>query len=383
MRRQDSSSTKTRRISLRAGFMALVAASLAYGIAGGLFRAGVSLGEFAAAPWLPQAVLGHAFLMVSSFLGTVIGLERAVALKHPAAFVSPAASGLSGIALLTGYPAYASILAAVAAVAFVGVNIVVVARQRAAHTALLLVAAVAWMLGALLHATSAPTQGVISWWLAFLVLTIAAERMEMTRLMRRRKGASEALVGVLAALAVGSAASSVASTSGLGSVLYGLSLVGLSAWLLLYDIARRTVTTTGLSRYMAICLLLGYGWMAVAGVAWVGTSLGLPWRDAALHGIALGFVFSMIFGHAPVILPALVRLKLIYSWAFYVPLALLHLSLFARLLLPNWLPGAARLGSAANALAIALFALVVLSSILAWRVKYSPATNQHGNALDT
>lgn len=134
---------------------------------------------------------------------------------------------------------------------------------------------------------------------------------------------------------------------------------------------------------MAICLLLGYGWLAVAGVAWVGTSLGLPWRDAALHGIALGFVFSMIFGHAPVILPALVRLKLIYSWAFYVPLALLHLSLFARLLLPSWLPGAARLGSAANALAIALFAVVVLSSILAWRVKYSPATNRHGNALDT
>ena len=84
----------------------------------------------------------------------------------------------------------------------------------------------------------------------------------------------------------------------------------------------------------------------------------------------------MIFGHAPVILPALVRLKLMYSWAFYVPLALLHLSLFARLLLPGWLHEAARLGSAANAMAIALFALVVVSSILAWRVKYSAAKHQ-------
>jgi hypothetical protein len=27
-------------------------------------------------------------------------------------------------------------------------------------------------------------------------------------------------------------------------------------------------------------------------------------RDAALHGLGLGFLFSMMLGHAPVILPA-------------------------------------------------------------------------------
>jgi hypothetical protein len=383
MRRLDSFPRQAKRISLRVGFMPLVAASLTCGIAGGLVRAGITFTHLSAAAWLPQAVLGHAFLMVSSFLGTVIGLERAVALKHPAGFASPVASALSGVLLLGGQAQYASWLALAAATAFVAVNIVVTLRQRAAHTALLLVAAVAWMMGALLHAAAGPPQGVVSWWLAFLVLTIAAERLEMTRLMRRRKGAPEALVAVLAGLVLGSTASSIEATVGVGSIFYGVSLVALSAWLLVYDIARRTVTTTDLSRYMAVCLLLGYGWLAVAGVAWVGTSLGLPWRDAALHGIALGFVFSMIFGHAPVILPALVRLKLMYSWAFYVPLALLHLSLLSRLLLRAWLPDAGRLGAAANAVSIALFALVVLTSIIAWRVKYSPAKNHHGNALDT
>jgi hypothetical protein len=40
---------------------------------------------------------------------------------------------------------------------------------------------------------------------------------------------------------------------------------------------------------MAVCLLLGYAWLFVAGIAWTATSLGLPLRDAALHGLGLGF----------------------------------------------------------------------------------------------
>jgi hypothetical protein len=39
----------------------------------------------------------------------------------------------------------------------------------------------------------------------------------------------------------------------------------------------------GLSRYMAVCLLLGYAWLAIAGLAWMATAAGLPLRDTALH----------------------------------------------------------------------------------------------------
>src|SRR5688572_15351059 len=134
-------------------------------------------------------------------------------------------------------------------------------------------------------------------WFSFLVLTIAAERLEMTRLMRRREGASQALHALLAAMLLGSAASAVSPLW--GGLLYGASLVGLAAWLLCFDIARRTVMTGGLSRYMAVCLLLGYLWLAVAGVAWFATSMGRPYRDVSLHALALGFVFSMMLGHAP------------------------------------------------------------------------------------
>ncbi|HET9642888.1 MAG TPA: hypothetical protein VFP68_05935 [Burkholderiaceae bacterium] len=147
------------------------------------------------------------------------------------------------------------------------------------------------------------------WWFAFLVLTIAAERLEMTRLMRRREGASQALCAIFGIMLLGAVLS---AWSGIwGGALYGLSLAGLPIWLMTFDIAWRTVRAQGLSRYMADCLLLGYLWLFIAGAAWMAASFGLPFRDAALHALALGFVFSMMLGHAPAILPAIARVKVL------------------------------------------------------------------------
>jgi hypothetical protein len=53
--------------------------------------------------------------------------------------------------------------------------------------------------------------------------------------------------------------------------------------------------------------------------------------DAAVHAITIGFVLSMIFGHAAIILPAVTGLRVGYSAAVYIPLVLLHLSVFIRL----------------------------------------------------
>jgi hypothetical protein len=57
---------------------------------------------------------------------------------------------------------------------------------------------------------------------------------------------------------------------------------------------------------------------------------GHEWRDAALHAIGLGFVFAMVFGHAPIIFPAVTRIKIPYHPALYLPLTLLHLTLALR-----------------------------------------------------
>ncbi|MBS0441590.1 MAG: hypothetical protein JSR38_06560 [Proteobacteria bacterium] len=355
-------------IAWRVASLLIVATLLIGAIAGGLLRAGVAL-PVPASAWPAQAVLAHAFLMMSAFMGTVIGIERAVAVKHRAAFIGPMLSALAGLAMLGAQPALAAWLAVAAALGFVIVNLVVVKRQPAAHTALLLVGGFALLAANLLLALGSAAASVIPGWFSFLVLTIAAERLEMTRLMRRRRGAASALYICLAALLLGAAG--FALSPAIGALLFGAALLGLAIWLMAFDIARRTIAASGLSRYMAACLLLGYAWLAFAGAAWMATGLGLPLRDVALHALGLGFIFSMMLGHAPVILPAIARIKVEFGVHFYLPLALLHLSLALRLFAAPFLPAALRLGALGNALAIALFAMTMVGAALTWRARHT------------
>jgi hypothetical protein len=97
-----------------------------------------------------------------------------------------------------------------------------------------------------------------------------------------------------------------------------------------------------------------------------GFQPGSAGHDAALHALLIGFVFSMVFGHAPIILPAVLHVKLPYHPSFYAPLALLHVSLAVRLC------GDAsgsfdllRIGGLLNALA--LLAFIANSAIAVWR----------------
>jgi len=86
----------------------------------------------------------------------------------------------------------------------------------------------------------------------------------------------------------------------------GLGYLALAAWLLVHDLARVTVRQNGLTRYIAVCLLTGFVWLMVGGwlsIGYAGYTAG-PIYDAKLHAVFVGFVFSMVFGHAPIIFPA-------------------------------------------------------------------------------
>ena len=91
-----------RAVSRRGRLALLVLSILALlgGMWAGLERLGWALPVFE--PALPAA---HGPLMVSGFLGTLISLERAVAIQEPWAYTAPLLSGLGGLALLGGMPA--------------------------------------------------------------------------------------------------------------------------------------------------------------------------------------------------------------------------------------------------------------------------------------
>jgi len=127
------------------------------------------------------------------------------------------------------------------------------------------------------------------------------------------------------------------------------------------------VRQTGLTRFIAVCLLSGYVWLGVGGLlTWrfAGVLAG-PYYDAMLHTVFVGFVFAMIFGHAPIIIPAILgRTTSPYHPALYVPLLLLQASLLLRVVgdLLGWWPGR-QWGGLLNALAVLLF-LITLGRVL-------------------
>ena len=126
-----------------------------------------------------------------------------------------------------------------------------------------------------------------------------------------------------------------------------------AAWLFVFDLARVTIRQDRLPRYVAACLLAGYFWLGLGG-ALIALSVAY---DAALHAFFVGFVFSMVFGHAPVILPAVLRVRFPYHPVLYLPLAVLHLSLAMRVFV------SAQFGAWGNAAAIVIFILVAVSLV--------------------
>jgi hypothetical protein len=244
---------------------------------------------------------------------------------------------------------------------FLAASVAIARRQPLAHTRLLAVAAAAWAMGDALFALGA-REPAIAWWFAFLVLTIAAERLEMTRLMPRRAAAMPLVLAAAAVLLAGAAIATFHDRA--GGIVFGAALCALAAWLGAFDVARRTVRADGLARYSAVALIAGYLWLFAAGVAWALAHAGAaPSRDLALHALGLGFVFSMILAHAPVVVPAVARVRFRFTGLFYVPLFLLHASLLLRVV-PGFEDFAARrAGGVLNAAALAIFIATVLRSV--------------------
>jgi hypothetical protein len=172
---------------------------------------------------------------------------------------------------------------------------------------------------------------IVPWWAAFLVLTIAGERLELAQVLLATR-VRLLLLGILALITVGLLVSLVLFQPGVQVA--GLGLILLAVWLIRYDVVRRTLRRSGVARFGAVCLLIGYVWLGLAGLFWALGPERLAtafWYDAMVHSLFLGFVFSMIFGHAPTIIPAVTGLTLPFERVFYLHVGLLHASLLLRI----------------------------------------------------
>lgn len=314
------------RASPRLRFIPLAIGALAMllGLWTGLTRLGVNLPG-----GMPALAEFHAALMISGFLGTVISLERAVALDRRWAYGAPSLSCLGALALVAGVPRIGAVLFLMAATVLLLASVAIVRRHMALFTVVLAVAAACWGIGSMLWLMGAAPAAVTGWWLNFLVLTIAAERLELSRLAHPPPSSQIAFAAIVLLLLAGSVRGEFAGPS---AWLTGTGLIAAAAWLMRYDIARRTVLLTGQARFSAYAILLGHGWLAISGMLLLIVPPGASAfsYDAAVHAIAIGCVLSMIFGHAPIILPAVTGVRVRYTRYLYVPLGLLHVAVALR-----------------------------------------------------
>jgi hypothetical protein len=225
--------------------------------------------------------------------------------------------------------------------------------------------AVCWVIGNLLWAAGQPIFQVVHLWVAFLILTIVGERLELSRVRQLTPRIANMLALAIAVYLAGVILTIFNLAAGIR--LLGVGALLMAAWLLRYDVARRTIYREGLARYIAACLLIGYVWMGIGGIIglWKGALYAGPDYAALLHVFLLGFVFSMIFGHAPVIIPAVTGMRLNYHPIFYTHFALLHITLAYRIY--GYLAmdfTAQRWGGLFNVIAVLLFfALTVIAVI--------------------
>lgn len=351
--------------------------SLMAGLWAGLQRLGWG------APGLhPQWALLHGPFMVCGFLGTLIAVERAVALGRPLAYVAPALSAASVALMLAGVRQdVTAAVAAAAATGLTGTYGIIFQAQPAWHVVTMTLGAASWLVGDVVWLVGRPFFEAVPFWMLFPVLTIAGERQEMSKwtmptLSTASGGAARlavalrwAVYGVALALLLGGALATLWKRD-VGPRVGGVGQVIFAFWFLTHDISGRTFGRGGLPRFSALCVLSGFVWLAIGGVLLIeaGGAAAGPLYDAALHSVFLGFVFMLIFGHAPIIFPAVMGHAIPFHPRFYGHVVLLHASLILRVAgdlggEPAW-----RLwGGLGNAAAIVIFFANNIASVLAAR----------------
>ena len=353
----------TSRVAPRLVALALGAACILMGLNAALLRlnlpAPVNGAELAAL---------HGPLMLVGFLGTVIALERAVAARTPWAFLAPLGSAAGCLALLAGAPDVVGRgLMTGAAVVLCAIYLRVHRRAPSAAVDVEAMGGAALLLGDVLWlgGRGMEMEDVVPLWLLFPTLTIIGERLELARIAFLDEMV-ETVVEVLSGAAVlGACLLLIAPGSHL---VVGPALLGLAVVMAYYDVARRTVRLCGGVRFMAASMLAGYVWLALAGAVW--SLWGLQGLNGAayeivIHCITVGFAFSMILAHAPVIIPAIVHRALPYHRLMWLPYVLLHAGLVVRVVgLLAEASAVWKVGGAVGVAAILVFMVLTLGRVL-------------------
>ncbi len=310
-------------LKFRIPFMIFASINLLVGMLAGLIRIGWNFS-------VTSIGVHHGAIMVGGFLGTLILLEKVIPLKRKTLFVFPFINALGLLIVVPGFYQLGQVFLLIGALGLLIVFILYFKQQpRDLSIVVMMVGACCQMIGHFMLISKQFYPMAFPWWMAFILFIIVGERVELSKFLPVTRKNKTMLISFLSLFLVGL----FFPFHGIGKYLSGLALILIAIWLMRHDVISIAIKKEKLTRFSGIALLTGCISLLVTGFFLISLP-DIPFAyDAIVHTFFLGFAFTMIFAHGPIILPGVLGLNVKpYHSSLYLPLITLVLSLFLRLL---------------------------------------------------
>ena len=348
----------------------LVLLGLLGGISGGWIRLGSPIIP------IPESGVNHGLLMVGGFLGTLISIERAMVMKKKAWLFIPFLSGISAIFFMIGEAQAGMIALLAGSLGLSAIMQVQVIRHTHFDSILLYLGAVSWFVGNFFAWHFGMIAAGSSWWIGFLLFTIVGERLELSQFLPVPSWSKKALGALLGLFFIGL----TLPFHGWGNEVMGLAVLLISVWLLVFDMAKVAARKKAQFRYIGVGLRLGYLWLGAQGLILLLMESHPLFYDLVLHTFFLGFTFSMIWAHAPIIFPTIFGIRETpYHPILWITWAGFQLSLLGRIL--SGILGEFELRKifgVANGYLI-LIQFILMAGVLVWKIRQKRKNSQKSN----
>lgn len=240
----------------------------------------------------------HSAILVGSFFGTLITLERVITIKRIWTIFLPILNGSSILLFLLNMPHIAQISLILGGFVLTAIYLSFFIQRKSLINFMFVVSGIIYIWSFWFYTTSL-IESMYAWVLFFL-FTIIAERLELTEYLNVPDFFKRLIAGSLITLVVILLAKNYIQFK----LIFGLISLVTSTLMMRYDIAVKNILSKEPHRFRGWAILVGYIWLIVFALSHL---FDLPNVDILIHSFFLGFVMNMVFAHAGIILPVVLR----------------------------------------------------------------------------